>query len=375
MYKPDQRHSCCPHYTIRLPVAELRTSKGQRQALHRWNKFVLGDDYISKASRLHAKTRDEKRKAKNEFDLITTVHEAETSQAKRPPEPAHKFSVGLESNEFTEEKYAVFENYQRQVHEEAPHEITRRGFERFLCTSPLPNGFVEDERGRRKTGSYHQCYRLDGRLFAIGVIDLLPNGVSAVYFLYHSDFEEWSFGKLSALREAAFAKENGYTYYNMGYYIHSCKKMRYKAEFKPQYVLDPESYTWDKLDEYLTSRLDENHYISLSADRAREQQNGSLDDEAHKQAQSVTDDWQMRSLFDLKMPGVPTVPQLEEQIDLDRIQVIVKTWHKTVILPASQLKSWSNATPSTPQTLKGVISELAACTGPDVAREMIVSLG
>ena len=45
-------------------------------------------------------------------------------------------------------------------------------------------------------------------------------------------------GKLSALREAALALEGGYEWYYMGFYIHDCVKMRYKAEYKPQMVLD-----------------------------------------------------------------------------------------------------------------------------------------
>ena len=76
----------------------------------------------------------------------------------------------------------------------------------------------------------------------MAILDLLPHCVSGVYFIYHSDFEKWSFGKLSALREAALALEGGYQYYYMGYYIHSCAKMRYKGEYRPQHVLDPESY-------------------------------------------------------------------------------------------------------------------------------------
>ena len=65
----------------------------------------------------------------------------------------------------------------------------------------------------------------------------------------------WAFGKLGALREAAFAIEGRYRYYYMGklrradsasdsrptlsagYYIHSCPKMRYKRDYKTQQVL------------------------------------------------------------------------------------------------------------------------------------------
>ena len=72
-------------------------------------------------------------------------------------------------------------------------------------------------------------------------------------FRYHENVNDWNFGKLSALREIAMAVEDGYRYYYMGkevllscspafdfsigYYIHSCIKMRYKASFRPQYVL------------------------------------------------------------------------------------------------------------------------------------------
>ena len=59
----------------------------------------------------------------------------------------------------------------------------------------------------RKLGSYHQCYRLDGELVAVGVLDLLPHCVSAVYFMYHESVAQHNFGKLGALREIALARE------------------------------------------------------------------------------------------------------------------------------------------------------------------------
>jgi arginyl-tRNA---protein transferase len=46
-------------------------------------------------------------------------------------------------------------------------------------------------------GSYHQMYRLDGELIALGVIDILPNCVSSVYFMYDPDWQKYSFGKVT----------------------------------------------------------------------------------------------------------------------------------------------------------------------------------
>lgn len=129
-------------------------------------------------------------------------------------EPDHRFEVTLENDDFTEEKFELFANYQSHVHHEGAEDISRGGFKRFLCGSPLARRV--DDHGKR-LGSFHQCYRLDGRLIAMAVLDLLPHAVSGVYFVYHNDFERWSFGKVSALREAALALEGGHDFYYMGY--------------------------------------------------------------------------------------------------------------------------------------------------------------
>ena len=188
-------------------------------------------------------------------------------------------------------------------------------------------------------GSYHQCYRYDGRLIAMGVLDLLPHCVSGVYLVYHSDFEKWSFGKLSALRETALTLEGGYQYYYMGYYIHSCPKMRYKGEYKPQYVLDPETYDWNPLDGELRQLLDTKSYVSLSREvRRKEAQSTSTNknvDKSEVAGTSEQDDLydyllptaaeageavnDGMSLFDLNVPGLMTVEEINEQVSLDHI--------------------------------------------------------
>ena len=51
------------------------------------------------------------------------------------------------------------------------------------------------ERVIWKYGSYHQLYRLDGRLVAVGVVDILPSGLSSVYLFYDPDEKLLSLGK------------------------------------------------------------------------------------------------------------------------------------------------------------------------------------
>lgn len=253
-----------------------------------------------------------------------TVHEAERENVKQDIKPDHDFLVSLEQDEFTEEKFALFENYQGHVHHEGPAEITRTGFRRFLCSSPIHR--VVDTDGKQ-LGSFHQCYRLDGRLIAMAVLDLLPHAVSGVYFIYHSDFEKWSFGKLSAVREATLALEQNYQYYYMGYYIHTCKKMRYKGDYRPQYVLDLENLQWDPLDDAMREVMDKRKFASMSKERARIAAGKQDDPEAEEEIMYPDPQDAMHAvntgvaLVDMKIPGVLTADQLHEQIDLDTLKI------------------------------------------------------
>ena len=77
-------------------------------------------------------------------------------------------------------RYKLFAHYQQTVHREPPSRISKRGFRNFLCSGMAQDVFGENGR-ERKVGSYHQCYRIDGRLVAFGVLDLMPHCVSSVY--------------------------------------------------------------------------------------------------------------------------------------------------------------------------------------------------
>ena len=63
-------------------------------------------------------------------------------------------------------------------------------YEDILYSSTPPNHLPS------KYGSYHQLYKLDGQLIALAVLDILPNCVSSVYFMYDKDWERFSMGKV-----------------------------------------------------------------------------------------------------------------------------------------------------------------------------------
>ncbi|KAM6346956.1 arginyl-tRNA--protein transferase 1 isoform 5-T5 [Alca torda] len=142
-------------------------------------------------------------------------------------------------------------------------------FTRFLCDSPLeaenaPNG---PECGY---GSFHQQYWLDGKIIAVGVIDILPYCVSSVYLYYDPDYSFLSLGVYSALREIAFTRQlhekaPDLCFYYMGFYIHSCPKMRYKGQYRPSDLLCPETYVWTPIEQCLPL-LEHSKYCRFNQD-------------------------------------------------------------------------------------------------------------
>ncbi|KAJ2892099.1 hypothetical protein MKZ38_010269 [Zalerion maritima] len=367
MYRPNQRDSCCPHYTIRLDSGQFHPARDQRHAVNRFNKYILGDDYLKAAARLHPRSKWEAKKRETEFDLVERVHESEASRAKRPPSPAHRFEVALEPDDFTEEKFRIFQSYQGHVHKEEAGQITRPSFKRFLCSSPLRRETVQTPAGsQKKLGSYHQMYRIDGELVAVGVLDLLPQCVSAVYFMYHDSVHKHSFGKLGALREIALAIEGGYKWWYPGFYIHSCPKMRYKIEYSPQYVLDPEALTWDLLDKDALTLFDKKDYVSLSGEKKKASNaDGENHDTDDVEGEATTHD--NTSLFHTNMPGIPSLQDMRS-VDLDHISLCLDSKDDTFL--TSDLVVWEDQSVDTSGALKASIAEFAAALGPDLLGEI-----
>mmetsp|Transcript_20867 Transcript_20867/g.45222 ORF Transcript_20867/g.45222 Transcript_20867/m.45222 type:complete len:960 (+) Transcript_20867:86-2965(+) len=139
-------------------------------------------------------------------------------------------------------------------------------FYRFLVETPVAQDEVpsvanlSNEDGydvHIPFGTYHQQYRFstsqdtfDGPLIAVGVGDILPHCFSSVYAFYDPILSSsLELGKYTALREIEWVRRAcqfrpELHYYYLGYYIHSCRKMSYKAEYKPSELLCPMNLKW-----------------------------------------------------------------------------------------------------------------------------------
>ncbi|XP_061645511.1 arginyl-tRNA--protein transferase 1 isoform X1 [Phyllopteryx taeniolatus] len=166
--------------------------------------------------------------------------------------------VSFEDPQFTasyQQSVALYTRYQMAIHGDDPSECSESEFRRFLCDSPLEAEYSVDGPAMGY-GSFHQQYWLDGQIVAVGVIDILPSCVSSVYLYYHPDFAFLSLGSYSALREIAFTRQlqkqsPKLSHYYLGFYIHSCPKMRYKGQYRPSDLLCPETNVWITIEQCL----------------------------------------------------------------------------------------------------------------------------
>jgi arginine-tRNA-protein transferase len=225
--------------------------------------------------------------------------------------------------------------------------------------------------------------------------------------MYHESIHAWSPGKLGALREIALAREEGRRWYMMGYYIHGCAKMRYKAAYAPQWVLDPESYTWDLLDKEFRARLDGRKYVSLSAERKDGSKSGgdinrvaestasdeeTLDDASPEQGQrfvvglplsnpvlisssnSPSNDPDAEggpSSLLASMPGVMTRAEIAEQVDLDSIRLLIRGYP----VLTSDLVAWEDGDVDKQGSVKCMFADFVTVLGADLAGRCVVALG
>jgi arginine-tRNA-protein transferase len=84
------------------------------------------------------------------------------------------------------------------------------------------------------------CYYLGSRLVGVGYVDVVPGGLSAIYFFYDPEERQRSLGTWNVLSilDAAAARKLPHVY--LGYYVAGCQSMEYKARFVPNEVLGPD---------------------------------------------------------------------------------------------------------------------------------------
>lgn len=123
-----------------------------------------------------------------------------------------------------DESYALYDRYIRERHADGDmFPPDRDQFESFLND---PWGCTE----------YVQ-FRKDGRLIAVAVVDVMVDGLSAIYTFYDPAEDARSLGRFAILWQVERCRSEALPYVYLGYWIRNCRKMAYKADYQPLELL------------------------------------------------------------------------------------------------------------------------------------------
>lgn len=172
-----------------------------------------------------------------------------------------KYTLHIQRAVFTDEAFELYKRYELAVHHK---DREAANFKRHLCNSPVYDPAHESETvGSRKAaeswhnldeenqrevkdegflpqsqGSYMMMHRLDGKLVAIGCLDILTQNVDSAYFIYDPDFKFLNLGVIGALVEIEYMRKlrrlsegKKFKWYVLGDLVHTCPKVNYKTQY------------------------------------------------------------------------------------------------------------------------------------------------
>ena len=88
-----------------------------------------------------------------------------------------------------------------------------------------------------------------GKLIAVGLVDVLPDAISSVYFYHDPALRSRSLGVYSMLKELEYAKARQMAYQYLGFWLAECRSLAYKSQYQPHeflvgYPADEEAPGW-----------------------------------------------------------------------------------------------------------------------------------
>lgn len=120
--------------------------------------------------------------------------------------------------------------------------------------NPIDEDRYEDEflGGRPAFGREFAYYR-DDRLIGIGLVDVVAEAASSVYFYHDPAWRPLGPGTFSMLQELRFAAAAGLQHHYLGYWVSACPSMQYKATYRPHDLLtrypdDDEEPDWEPVE-------------------------------------------------------------------------------------------------------------------------------
>ena len=148
-------------------------------------------------------------------------------QASRSQKRAFKQHQSLEvlinRPNFDEAQFNLYQAYQARRHQGAEKDEGADQYRDFLIQSNVDSLSVS--------------FLLNGQLKIVSIVDIVEDGISAVYTFYDTQDTQASYGTYSILWLIEWCKQLGLPYLYLGYWIQDSPKMAYKRNFMPQEAL------------------------------------------------------------------------------------------------------------------------------------------
>lgn len=130
---------------------------------------------------------------------------------------------------YSDEHFKLYQAYQLARHsEDNTEQDTVEQYCNFLVQSNVESVLIE--------------FRLDGLLKMVSVVDIVHDGISAVYTFYDTSDENCSYGTFNILWLNDWALQQGKKYLYLGYWIAQSRKMAYKQNYSPLEALSEDEW-------------------------------------------------------------------------------------------------------------------------------------
>jgi leucyl-tRNA---protein transferase len=151
-----------------------------------------------------------------------------SKSARRVIKKCSDFKVHIRQPTLSQEHLDLFERYHDYMRD-------RRGWDHQSVNAR--NYYMSFVHGFGDFG-YEVLYFDGDRLIAVDLIDVLPTGISSIYFYYDPEYAAYSLGKYSLYRQIMLAQKASLKWIYLGYYVASCQSLAYKGDYRPLFMLE-----------------------------------------------------------------------------------------------------------------------------------------